>query len=429
MLLNSNFINQLLKWKEFMEKAKAFIVPRSMVLDAYKLVAANKGAGGIDGETLSSFETKLEDNLFKIWNRLSSGSYFPPAVKAVSIPKRNGGTRILGIPTVGDRVAQMTVRLAFEPLVEPHFLPDSYGYRPGKSAHDAIAITRKRCWDYDWILEFDIKGLFDNISHELLMKAVAKHTDCKWHLLYIERWLKAPMQLETGEIIARTKGTPQGGVISPVLANLFLHYTFDMWMKKNYPSLLWCRFADDGLIHATSQRQAEFMRENLAKRLKECELELHPEKTKIVYCGGNRKVDKNSSFDFLGYTFRKRGARGKDGKLFTGFLPGVSNSALKSMRAQIRKSAIRNKTYLSIQEISKEFNPILRGWQNYYGKFYASALYPIWRHFNITLRNWVQKKYKRIGSKKRAILMLLKIANQNPKLFIHWEKGIGKSFV
>ena len=261
---------------------KPFIISKFLVVKAYKLVKSRKGTGGIDEETIEKFEENLKDNLYKIWNRLSSGCYFPPAVKAVVIPKKNGGERILGIPTVSDRIAQMIIRLKFEPLVEPYFHEDSFGYRPNRSALDAIGVTRKRCWKYAWVLEFDIKGLFDNISHELLMKAVRKHTDCKMTILYIQRWLTADMVLADGKVIKREKGTPQGGVISPLLANIFLHYVFDQWLKINYPRIKWCRYADDGLLHCQTQTQAEYFKEILSKRFEECNLEMHPTKTKIT---------------------------------------------------------------------------------------------------------------------------------------------------
>jgi RNA-directed DNA polymerase len=246
-----------LKREEILNKTKSFTISKDLVMRAYKLIKENAGAAGIDGQTLASFELKLEDNIYKLWNRLSSGTYFPPAVKAVPIPKKNGGVRILGIPTVADRIAQMVVKLKFEPDVEPYFLPDSYGYRPNKSALDAIGITRQRCWKYDWIVEFDIKGFFDNLDHELLMKAVKKHTDNKWVILYIERWLKAPLQLEDGSLQERKCGVPQGGVVSPVLSNLFLHYVFDMWMKIKHPTMPWCRYCDDGLAHCKTKQEAE----------------------------------------------------------------------------------------------------------------------------------------------------------------------------
>ena len=242
-----------------MSQAKPYVISKWQVWRAFELVKANAGAAGIDKQTIADYEENLQDNLYKLWNRLSSGCYFPPAVKAVAIPKKTGGERILGIPTVSDRVAQMVVKLEFEPEVEPHFLPDSYGYRPCKSALDAIGVTRERCWRYDWVLEFDIKGLFDNIPHDLLLKAVYKHTESAWIRLYIERWLTAPIQMPNGEQISRDKGTPQGGVISPILANLFLHYVFDKWVQKHYPMILWCRYADDGLVHCRSETEAKYM--------------------------------------------------------------------------------------------------------------------------------------------------------------------------
>lgn len=261
------------------DKTKPYEISKTVVWEAYKRVKANKGAAGVDDESIEEFETNLKDNLYKIWNRMSSGSYFPPPVKAVEIPKKNGGVRVLGVPTVSDRIAQMTVKMYFEPLVEPCFYEDSYGYRPNKSAIDAVAITRERCWRYNWVLEFDIKGLFDNIDHDLLMKAVRKHTDCKWILLYIERWLKTPFQYKDGKVVERTAGTPQGGVISPVLANLFLHYTFDKWMGMNYPNNPWARYADDAVAHCRTREEAENLLQSLKKRFEECKLQLHPDKT------------------------------------------------------------------------------------------------------------------------------------------------------
>jgi group II intron reverse transcriptase/maturase len=242
---------------EIMKAAKPFDIPKALVWNPFKLVKANKGSAGIDQESLEDFEQNLSGNLYKLWNRLSSGAYFPPAVKGVAIPKKQGGERVLGIPTVSDRIAQMTIKLAFEPCVEPHFLDDSYGYRPNKSALDAVGVTRQRCWQYNWLLEFDIKGLFDHIDHELLMKAVRKHTNNRWIILYIERWLKAPMQMSDGKLVERTRGTPQGGVISPVLSNLFMHYAFDVWMTRNHQEKPWCWYADDGIAHCRTKWSAE----------------------------------------------------------------------------------------------------------------------------------------------------------------------------
>lgn len=411
-------------------KTKPFIIQKSLIMEAYKLVKAKKGAGGIDDQTLDEFDIDLKNNLYKIWNRLSSGTYFPPAVKAVAIPKKSGGERILGIPTVSDRIAQMAIRLQFEPLVEPYFYPDSYGYRPNKSALDAIGITRKRCWKNDWVLEFDIKGLFDNIDHELLMKAVHKHTSCKWTILYIKRWLTAEIKMPDGKFLKRDRGTPQGGVISPILANLFLHYTFDAWMSLKYSDVLWCRYADDGLLHCRTLEHARFLLDVLEKRFKECGLEMHPVKTKIVYCKDvDRKLDYPiTSFDFLGYTFRARGAKNRQGKLFASFLPAVSKNALKLMKEKTRKFGFRNSTELSLGDISRMYNRVLRGWFNYYGKYYPSALAPLWRHFNMTLVAWAMRKYKKLKGKTRTIKMFENIVESNPRLFVHWEKGIKGAF-
>lgn len=307
-----------------MDKTKSYDISKHVVVEAFQRVKANKGAAGIDDESLETFEANLKNNLYKIWNRMSSGSYFPPAVKAVEIQKKSGGKRILGVPTVADRVAQMVAKIYFEPTVEPYFHPDSYGYRPGKSAVDAIAITRQRCWRNDWVFEFDIKGLFDNIDHQLLMKAVRKHTDNPWVILYIQRWLKASFQMPDGTIKERTKGTPQGGVISPVLANLFLHYAFDMWMVRNHPTKSFARYADDGIAHCRSLKETEQLRNSLKERFAECGLELHPEKTRIVYCKDDDRRGEypETKFDFLGYTFRPRRFKEQIRKTFHQFYPG-----------------------------------------------------------------------------------------------------------
>jgi RNA-directed DNA polymerase len=320
-----------------MDKTKSYEISKDIVLDAFQRVKANNGVAGIDDESLEAFEANLNNNLYKIWNRMSSGSYFPPPVKAVEIPKKSGGTRILGVPTVVDRIAQMVAKIYFEPQVEPHFHSDSYGYRPGRSAADALAATRKRCWKYDWLLEFDIKGLFDNIDHDLLMKAVRMHTDNPWVILYIKRWLKAPFQLPDGTARERTKGTPQGGVVSPLLANLFLHYAFDMWMASHHRDKPFARYADDAVVHCRSKEDAEKLWVELEKRLSECGLELHPTKTRIVYCkDDDRQGDyPDTKFDFLGYTFRPRRSKNKFGKYFVNFTPAVSNMAKKAIQQQI----------------------------------------------------------------------------------------------
>src|SRR3974377_659959 len=381
---------------------KPFRIEKRRVYEAYKAVKSNRGAAGVDGQTLEMFERDLAGNLYKIWNRMSSGTYFPPPVRAVSIPKKTGGERILGVPTVSDRIAQMVVKQAIEPKLESIFLPDSCGYRPGKSALDAVGVTRQRCWKYDWVLEFDIKGLFDNLPHDLLLKAVRKNVQCKWALLYIERWLTAPMEKD-GERIERTRGTPQGGVISPILSNLFLHYAFDLWMARTHPDLPWCRYADDGLVHCRNEQEAQALKAELQARLAECRLEMHPTKTKIVYCKDGKRKGKcpNIQFDFLGYCFRPRLVRrSQDGTLFWGFNPAVSASALKAMRAAIRELDLRHRTQLSLGEIARQINPLLRGWIEYYGRYAPSALKPMLRYVNQTLLAWAIRKFKRFRAHK-----------------------------
>jgi RNA-directed DNA polymerase len=326
----------------------------------------------------------------------------------------------------------MVVKITFEPDVEPVFLPDSYGYRPRKSALDAIEVTRKRCWRYDWILEFDIKGMFDNISHELLLRAVKKHTQCKWVILYIERWLKAPLQLADGSLVERVKGTPQGGVVSPVLCNLFMHYTFDLWMGRTFAQTPWCRYADDGLIHCRSEKEAETIKVALAKRLAQCGLEMHPDKTRIVYCKDKSRKGSypNTQFDFLGYTFRLRLVKNrKRHSVYVNFTPAVSRKAMTAMRQTTRKWNFRNRSDLSLQDIARMYNPMLRGWLSYYGRFYPSAMYPVLRHFNMTLVAWAMRKYRRLkGHKTRACLFLEGIAKRQPHLFAHWQRGMVGAF-
>ena len=404
--------------------SKPFLIEKRRVYEAYKAVKTAKGAAGVDRQTIEQFEADLKGNLYKIWNRMSSGTYFPPPVHAVSIPKKSGGERILGVPTVSDRIAQMVVKQLIEPDLESVFLPDSYGYRPGKSALDAIGVTRKRCWQYDWVLEFDIKGLFDNISHELLLKAVRKHVTCKWALLYIERWLTAPME-QNGVMIERTRGTPQGGVVSPILANLFLHYAFDLWMKRTHPDLPWCRYADDGLVHCRTEQEAEALKAELQARLGECQLQMHPTKTRIVYCkDGKRKGSYPIvKCDFLGYEFRPRAVWGTQSKrVFCGFTPGVSPSALQSMRAKIRELNLRNRTQVSLAAVAQEINPLVRGWIGYYGRYYPSALGPMVRYVNQTLLAWAMRKFKRFrGRRIRTSQFLQRLVKDHANLFVHWQ--------
>jgi len=314
-----------------MAEAKPFGISKRAVWEAYRKVKENRGAAGVDGQSLEDFERDLANNLYKLWNRMTSGSYFPPPVLAVEIPKADGGRRRLGVPTVSDRIAQMVVKRAFEPAVEPYFHPDSYGYRPGRSALQAVGVTRQRCWQHDYVLEFDIKGLFDAINHRLLMRAVAKHTDCRWVRLYIERWLVAPFEQADGTRVARASGTPQGGVVSPLLANLFLHYVFDKWMERHFPANPFARYADDGVVHCRSEAQARHLKARLDERFGECGLELHPRKTRVVCCNVRRPRgdEVHNKFDFLGYCFRPRLVRNRTGPMFVGFTPAISPASAK----------------------------------------------------------------------------------------------------
>jgi RNA-directed DNA polymerase len=407
--------------------SKPFLIDKRQVYEAYLEVRSKEGAGGVDGVTIEQFEKDLKGNLYKIWNRMSSGAYFPPPVRAVTIPKKNGGKRILGVPTVADRVAQTVVKQMIEPDLDKVFLADSYGYRPDKSALDAVGVTRERCWKYDWVLEFDIKGLFDNIDHSLLMRAVRKHVTCPWALLYIERWLTAPMLREDGTLIERARGTPQGGVVSPVLANLFLHYTFDLWMARTFPHLRWCRYADDGLVHCRTEKEARAVWIALNSRMAECCLELHPTKTKIVYCRDGRRKGKfeNVAFDFLGYGFRPRSVKGPASqRMFCGYTPAVSKPALNAMRSKIRSMTLRKRTEVTLDDIARELNPITRGWIAYYGRYTRSALYPLVRYIDQTLAVWIKRKYKRFHRRLgQAREFLTKIARESPRLFVHWQLG------
>lgn len=407
-----------------MNKAKPFCISKWEVWEAYKRVKANQGAAGVDGQSISGFEEGLKDNLFRIWNRMSSGSYFPTPVRRVDIPKDNGGRRPLGIPTVADRIAQTVVKRYLEPILERQFHPDSYGYRAQKSAIEAVGVARQRCWRYNWVLDLDIKGFFDNIDHNLLMRAVRKHTDCKWALLYIERWLKAPVQMEDGSLIHRDRGTPQGGVISPLLANLFLHYAFDRWMQRQYPQTPFERYADDMICHCQDKAEAERLQVAIERRFAECGLELNLQKTKVVYCkDSNRRGNyPEQKFDFLGYTFRPRSAKGCSGQLFVSFTPAISNKAAKSIRDAARQWKLHRRTDKSIDELAQEINPVVRGWVNYYGSFYRTALARTSQHLNSILVKWATRKYKRLkGHVQRAWHWLRRIMRGQPGLFAHWQ--------
>jgi RNA-directed DNA polymerase len=411
--------------EEPVAETKSFRISNRAVWEAWLKVRANQGAAGVDGRSIASFEKRLKLNLYKIWNRMSSGTYFPPPVKTVKIPKPDGKERTLGIPTVGDRVAQMVLKLYLEPSVEPCFHQDSYGYRPKKFAADAVGQARRRCWRHNWVVDLDIKGFFDNIDHALMMRAVRKHTDCPWMLLYIERWLKAPAQLEDGTLVHRGKGTPQGGVASPLLANIFLHHAFDMWMAAHYPSCPFERYADDVVVHCRSRGQAEFILRKIEKRLKACQLQAHPEKTKIIYCKDGKRKEEHVQikFDFLGYSFRPRTSIDRGGEFFVNFSPGVSTKASKAIATEIRRWQLYRKSDKSLEDLSRKHNGAIRGWVNYYGRYYRSALYPVFRCLNRRLVRWAQRKFKRYRSQRRATQWLRAIARKEPNLFAHWKMG------
>ena len=408
--------------------AKAFEIPKPLVVEAYRRVKVNRGAAGVDGESLRQFEKDLRNNLYKIWNRLSSGSYFPPAVRRVEIEKAGGGTRPLGVPTVADRIAQAVVKLVLEPHVDPQFHVDSYGYRPGKSAHQAVAQARRRCWTYDWVIDLDIKGFFDNLPHEYVERAVARHTTLPWVKLYVARWLRAPVQYPDGRQEQRTKGTPQGGVISPLLANLFLHYALDRWVQRHYPSVPFERYADDMIVHCRSEQEARRVLAAIRERLAACGLELHPTKTRLVYCkdGRRRQQYEHVSFDFLSFTFRARPARNRQGRVFLGFLPAISRKAAQAIRQRVAKWRLPSRTSQSLADLATLTNATVRGWLNYYGRFYRSACQHVLQSLNHALSRWAFRKLKiyRRGLLWQAVCWLRRVALRNPAALALWQGGV-----
>ena len=409
------------------QDTKSQPVSKQQVWQAYCQVRGNGKAAGVDGVSLKAYEEGKVNSLYKLWNRMASGSYFPPPVRKVMIPKPGGGERPLGIPTVSDRVAQMVVKNALEPKLEPHFHRNSFGYRPSRKAYEAVQQCKEQCWKKPWVIDLDIKGFFDNLDHERLIKALRKHTQEKWILLYIERWLKAPIQQEDGQLVKPTRGTPQGGVISPLLANLFLHYAFDQWMEIHFPEIVFERYADDIVVHCVTLKQAEYLLSQISKRLKSSKLEIHPDKTKIVYCkqtdrkGGYEQV----KFDFLGFTFKPRKAKNrKVGGLFIGFGPGISSKAMKKINGELRQLTIHRRIGMEIQDVAKMLEPKLRGWMQYYGRINLNSLRWLMFKVNDRIARWVRKRYKRFKySWFKARTWLKSVYGSYPNLFVHWQYG------
>jgi group II intron reverse transcriptase/maturase len=354
---------------------------------------------------------------------MSSGSYFPGSVRAVEIPKK-GGTRVLGIPNVIDRVAQTAAVLALEPNVEKVFHDDSYGYRPGRSPIDAVRVCRQRCWRRDWVIDLDVKAFFDSVPWDLMLKAVARHTDQRWVMLYVERWLKAPMLMPDGTLTHRTKGTPQGGPISPLIANIFLHYGFDMWMVREFPGVLFERFADDVVVHCVTERQARHVREAIGRRLADVGLQLHPDKTRVVFCENSRRRRdyEQVTFTFCGYAFRPRKVYDKkSGQAYTRFLPAVAPGKLTDMSRKAASWRLHRRVTWTLNDLAEEVNPALRGWLNYFTVFYPSAVIPVCTRIDRHLVRWARKKYERLErSDKRARSWLKGVRKRSPRLFAHW---------
>ncbi|MDR3714187.1 MAG: group II intron reverse transcriptase/maturase [Puia sp.] len=402
---------------------KPFDIPKRILWEAWKCVAANKGAPGVDKESITAFGERLGPNLYKLWNRMSSGSYMPSPVRQVLIPKGAGEFRPLGIPTVGDRVAQMTVKLIVEARLEQLFHPSSFGYRPQRSAHHAVEQARRHCWRYDWVLDMDMKAFFDTLDHDLMMRAVEKHIPESWIRLYIRRWLACPVIVADGQCQPRDRGTPQGGVISPILANLYLHYAFDSWMNKYFPQVPFERYADDIVCHCRTESEGKALLEALQVRLTACRLQLHPEKTRLVYCKDGRRTGhaEHTRFDFLGFSFHARTVQDRQGKLFSGFNPGVGRKALKRMGEVLRGMKIARATGMDLRQLAKRINSRVRGWITYYGKFYPEILSRALVRIDLHLGRWARNKYKRLrGHKRRSWNWLKQIRGQCPKLFAHW---------
>jgi len=399
-----------------------------MIWEAYKRVRANKGSAGVDGVSMEEYDANRSKHLYKLWNRMTSGSYFPPPVKEVEIPKKDGKVRKLGIPTINDRVAQQAIKMYIEPRFEKIFSPNSYGYRPRKNAHQALSKVRENCRKQDWVIDLDIKGFFDNISHSKLMLAIEKHIPEKWVKLYIKRWLSTPVLTKTGVLEKKAgKGTPQGGVISPLLANLYLHYGFDKWIEQTDATVNYTRYADDVIVHCNSEQHAKQVLKQINERMKSIDLELHPKKTKIVYCKDYRRQWQYPvvKFDFLGYSFQPRTTKSKRDKgLFLGFDCAISISSCKRIADKLGEMKVEKMSFKSVVGIAQKLNPMIRGWIHYYGKYRISNLHRVFRLLNQRLTRWARKRYKRYKTSiKRSYKWLSRVQEQYPNLFYHWKFG------
>jgi len=380
----------------------------------------------VDGITLERYEADISKQLYKVWNRLTSGSYFPPEVRLVQIPKANGKKRDLGIPTVGDRVAQQVIKTYIEPRYEAKFSQNSYGYRPYKRAHQALEVCRKNCWKYDWVIDLDIKGFFDNIDHSWMMRMLEEETKEKWVLMYVKRWLEAPTRKPDGEVQTRAKGTPQGGVISPLLANIYLHYSFDLWMEKKHRETAFERYADDVIVHCQSKREAEEKLATIKERLAKFGLELSDEKTKIVHCKRGKQADRKDEtlkFTFLGHDFKpKSSLNRKTGKKFLSYDAAMSKTARVKISQTLKEQNIHRRTDISLKEIGEMINLKVRGWINYFEKYGRNELWHIFLGLNHRLIKWWKRKHK-LESIYEAVEQLKAEQGKNLLLFAHWKAG------
>ena len=393
------------------------------VAKAYQKVRKGGKAVGIDQQSWADFDKEPERNLYVIWNRLASGSYHPQPVREVEIPKKDGSKRKLGIPTLRDRIAQQVVKDYMEKRIDKLFHENSYGYRPLKSAHQAIEQVRQNTFGFDWVLDMDISKFFDEVDHDLTLKAVSHVMEEKWVLMYVERWLKMPVQKQDGTVEPKQgKGTPQGGVISPLLANLYLHFAMDKWLSNHYHTVRFVRYADDVVIHCSTHQQAEQVKEALINRLAEVKLKVNESKTHIAYCKDYRRKESHEKvkFEFLGFSYQPRARKSKrDGKNFMAFTAEISQTNKKRIIQTIRELGVWRDTRVEIQSIAAQLNAKLRGWINYYGLYSKRSLRIALVKVEERLVKWLKKKHKAGTRKARAKLKVIR--RENPELFYHWR--------